>query len=212
MFIVRIEPEQRIQKELEYFKLNKDPSRPFDLAGNSMNDLTGKILGPAGTPYEGGKYQIRFLIPDNYPFSPPKVYFTTKIWHPNVSTVNGVVCMNILNNGWTTSTTLGIVMFSLRALMSAPETDKLRDAGFVASQYKGDREKFNKIAQYWAYKYAGGKSTNLNVASFDDLVKRVVAMGFSKDKAIKFLSQNSFDLQATVDKINKWRVPPKHQK
>ena len=167
----------RIQRELKDFKVNKDSTCQLDLVGSSMNQLTGKIAGPAGTPYEGGTYQLSFEIPDNYPFSPPKVRFITPIWHPNVSrdNVTGEVCMNILKNGWTASMTLETVMLALQTLMSAPETD---NAGFVAYQYKRDREKFKKIAQHCAHKYAGEISSKLKVASFDDLVIEVLAMEY----------------------------------
>ena len=32
-------------------------------------------------------------IPPNYPFSPPKIRFTTPIWHPNISSVTGAICL-----------------------------------------------------------------------------------------------------------------------
>ena len=31
----------------------KDSACQLDMVGNSMNHLTGQIVGPAGTPYEG---------------------------------------------------------------------------------------------------------------------------------------------------------------
>jgi ubiquitin-protein ligase len=40
--------------------------------------------GPPGTCYEGGKFKAELLLPDDYPMSPPKVIFDTKIYHPNI--------------------------------------------------------------------------------------------------------------------------------
>ena len=160
MYTKRFTAEERLQREMKRFKWkkrfkwNKDQSRQFDLVGNSMKNLNGKIVGPAGTSYEGGTFHLSFENPDNYPFSPPKVRFITKIWHPNVSTVTGTIYMNILKDDWFSIMGLETVVFSLRAAMSAPEP---QNAGVVASQYKGDREKFNNIAQYWAHKYARAK-------------------------------------------------------
>ena len=71
--------------------------------------------------------------------------------------------------------TLETVMFALQAVMSAPETD---NAGFVASQYMREQEKFKKIAQHCTHKYARENSSILNVASFDDLVIEVLAMEY----------------------------------
>lgn len=36
------------------------------------------IKGPDDTPYTGGIYQIDITIPQEYPFSPPKMKFLTK--------------------------------------------------------------------------------------------------------------------------------------
>ena len=41
-------------------------------------------VGPPGTCYEGGKFRAELLLPDDYPMSPPKVIFDTKIYHPNI--------------------------------------------------------------------------------------------------------------------------------
>mmetsp|Transcript_19243 Transcript_19243/g.39228 ORF Transcript_19243/g.39228 Transcript_19243/m.39228 type:complete len:165 (-) Transcript_19243:130-624(-) len=63
------------------------PSKP------GWRHLTGTIDGPSGTPYEGGRYEVDVLIPRGYPFEPPKMKFNTKIWHPNVSSQTGAICL-----------------------------------------------------------------------------------------------------------------------
>ncbi len=42
------------------------------------------IRGPDGTPYVGGNFELEILLSENYPLSPPKCLFITKIYHPNI--------------------------------------------------------------------------------------------------------------------------------
>ena len=59
-----------------------------------------KIKGPTQTPYEGGIFEVELLLSDDYPMSPPKALFNTKIYHPNIDKI-GRVCLDILKTNWT---------------------------------------------------------------------------------------------------------------
>ena len=63
------------------------PSKP------GHRHLIGTINGPSGTCYENGIFDVDILIPKEYPFEPPKMRFITKIWHPNVSSQTGAICL-----------------------------------------------------------------------------------------------------------------------
>jgi len=54
------------------------------------------IIGPIGTPYEGGIFIAELVFPVDFPNSPPSMRFKTKIWHPNVYK-DGRVCISILH-------------------------------------------------------------------------------------------------------------------
>lgn len=54
------------------------------------------VGGPPGTPYECGVFKARLEFPLDYPMHPPKMYFTSAMWHPNIYP-NGEVCISILH-------------------------------------------------------------------------------------------------------------------
>ncbi|KAK2726980.1 hypothetical protein QYM36_007725 [Artemia franciscana] len=114
------------------------------------------ISGPPDTPYDGGKYNLEIVIPDDYPFDPPKVKFLTKIWHPNISSVTGAICLDILKTQWAASMTVRSVLMSIQALLASPEPDDPLDA-IVAGQYKQSYETYKKTAIHWNNIYAGSK-------------------------------------------------------
>lgn len=63
--------------------------------------------------YKGGSFKFTFDIPENdYPFKPPKVKCTQKIYHPNIDP-QGNVCLNILRDAWTAALDLQSVAFGL---------------------------------------------------------------------------------------------------
>jgi len=58
------------------------------------------IQGPPQTFYEGGAFRAILKFPSDFPYTPPKLTFTSDVWHPNVywgSTKAGEVCISILH-------------------------------------------------------------------------------------------------------------------
>lgn len=53
--------------------------------------------------------------------------------HPNISSQNGAICLDILKDQWSPALTLKTALLSLQALLSAPEPDDPQDA-VVAQQ------------------------------------------------------------------------------
>jgi len=77
---------RRVAKELADIQADTESKifcEPAD--GSELSHLRASFPGPPDTPYEGGTYIVDVKIPHEYPFRPPVMYFTTKLWHPNVS-------------------------------------------------------------------------------------------------------------------------------
>merc|ERR1711948_61355 len=113
----------------------------------------GNLKGPEGTPYTGGSFYIDIQVPADYPYNPPKMKFDTKIWHPNISSQTGAICLDVLKGEWSPALTIRTALLSIQALLSAPEPDDPQDAE-VAQMYKTNRELFTQTAKYWTETFA----------------------------------------------------------
>jgi ubiquitin-conjugating enzyme E2 C len=82
----------------------------------------GSIRGSAGTAYEGCTFKLRMVFPADYPFTAPKVTFTTPCWHPNVDAA-GNICLDILKDKWTAAYSALTILLSLQTLLGDPNND-----------------------------------------------------------------------------------------
>ena len=53
--------------------------------------LTGRLLfkDPKDTPYQDHIFLVKISLTSEYPIMPPKMYFKTKIFHPNIHFMTG---------------------------------------------------------------------------------------------------------------------------
>eukprot|EP00486_Rosalina_sp_Unknown_P002532 CAMPEP_0201567396 /NCGR_PEP_ID=MMETSP0190_2-20130828/7896_1 /ASSEMBLY_ACC=CAM_ASM_000263 /TAXON_ID=37353 /ORGANISM="Rosalina sp." /LENGTH=195 /DNA_ID=CAMNT_0047987357 /DNA_START=130 /DNA_END=717 /DNA_ORIENTATION=+ len=187
----------RIRKELKDFQKKKNDGAGVEaeVVGKDMQHWIGRLKGPDDTPYDGGIFTVDIKIPDQYPFAPPKVTFNTRLWHPNVSSQTGAICLDILKDQWSPAMTIRTVLLSLQALLCAPEPDDPQDAQ-VAQQYKKDRNAFNKQAAEWTKKYAG---KGLSVKEQENAIKTLMEMGIKRDRARRELTQHGWDIEAAIN-------------
>uniref|UniRef100_A0A7S4C2K5 E2 ubiquitin-conjugating enzyme n=1 Tax=Chrysotila carterae TaxID=13221 RepID=A0A7S4C2K5_CHRCT len=183
----------RIKKELKDCIGGADNVVKAQLVDESnLLHWKGEIRGPVGTPYEGGTFAIDIVLPSDYPFVPPKMRFDTRIWHPNISSESGAICLDILKNEWSPALTIRTALISLQALMSAPEPDDPQDA-VVAKQYKEDYKKYCATAKYWTETYASAKPSE------EQAVKNLMEMGFDAEKCRAALRKFDNDENQALD-------------
>ncbi|KAG0024658.1 hypothetical protein BGZ80_011326 [Entomortierella chlamydospora] len=137
---------RRIQKEIG--DCQKDQASLIDLKLVEDGNIS-----PPGTPYEGGMFQVDIVLPDAYPFQPPNVKFDTKVYHPNVSSQTGVICLDILKQQWSPVLTISSTLLSVQSLLCTPEPNDPQDAQ-VASQYLNNHAAFLETARFWTECYA----------------------------------------------------------
>jgi ubiquitin-protein ligase len=96
---------KRIMKELR--DLIKDPVDGILVrtCEDRISEIEADIMGPEGTPFEGGKFKMKLYLESDFPQAPPRGVFITRIFHPNISTA-GDICVNTLKKDW--SPDLGI--------------------------------------------------------------------------------------------------------
>ncbi|KAI4832414.1 hypothetical protein KUCAC02_015383 [Chaenocephalus aceratus] len=133
---------QRIRREFKEVLKSEETSKNqirVELVDENFTELRGEIAGPPDTPYEGGRFQLEIKIPETYPFNPPKVRFITKIWHPNISSVTGAICLGHFKRPVGSSYDPEDGALSLQLSLLAAEPDDPQDA-VVANQYKQNAE------------------------------------------------------------------------
>mmetsp|Transcript_1804 Transcript_1804/g.5256 ORF Transcript_1804/g.5256 Transcript_1804/m.5256 type:complete len:194 (-) Transcript_1804:342-923(-) len=181
----------RIQKELKEIERDTASGVTVELLGNDIRRMKGCLQGPKDTPYENGCFYVDIQLDDSYPFTPPKMRFITKVWHPNVSSANGAICLDILKNKWSPALTLKTALLSLQALLASPEPDDPQD-GVVAKQYLTEKDVFDQTAKQWTESYAKKDAV-------DEKVVRLVEMGFDEAAAMNALRTANGDESAALE-------------
>ncbi|KAI9830732.1 MAG: Ubiquitin-conjugating enzyme E2 1 [Sarea resinae] len=197
-------------------------------AGDDLTHLKGSFKGPPGTPYEGGTYHVDIKIPSEYPFRPPIMRFETKLWHPNVSSQTGAICLDTLSSAWSPVLTIKSALLSLQSLLSTPEPKDPQDAE-VAGMLMRNPKEFDRVAREWAAQYAGapreehgegsGGATGETIRAREqktkeevererlaiyhgynpDLIDRFVNMGFDVDRVVSAFEFVGIDLMDGED-------------
>lgn len=210
---------RRVNKEIADCKNDKTSNITIELVDSSPFHLKGSFPGPEDTPYQGGTFEVDIVIPESYPFQPVKMKFITKVYHPNVSSASGAICLDILKDAWSPVLTLKSTLISLQSLLCSPEPSDPQDAE-VAKHFTTSRRSFEETARYWTKTYARPKSAASDEAPVassaprDEVamaglerahVDQFEALGFPRGKVIDVLRRLNYR-GANVPKITEDRV------
>ncbi|WEG42336.1 BA71V-I215L (k13L) [African swine fever virus] len=139
----------------EYKNLIVNPSEHFKISVNENNLTEWDVIlkGPPDTLYEGGLFKAKIVFPPKYPYEPPKLTFTSEMWHPNIYS-DGKLCISILHGDnaeeqgmtWSPAQKIDTVLLSVISLLNEPNPDSPANVDAAKSYrkylYKEDLESY----------------------------------------------------------------------
>lgn len=111
-----------LTKEFAYLSAQPPEGIKLLLNDGNISEIQAWIQGPDGTPFSGGSFKVKLILPSEFPSVPPKGFFITKIFHPNVSKV-GEICVSTLKKDWKKELGIGHVLLTIKCLLIAPNAE-----------------------------------------------------------------------------------------
>ncbi|XP_055348416.1 ubiquitin-conjugating enzyme E2-22 kDa-like [Paramacrobiotus metropolitanus] len=155
----------------------------WEMFENHVEALTGTIVGPAGTVYEGGNFLLDIEVPEDYPQRPPILRFMTKIWHPNVCPITGKLHPGFYRT-WCESMTIRTLLMGARRLLRSPLLEDPSNA-VLTCQFVNKRDQFDLTARYWLRVYANDNATSTEYTEMDNKVAQLVETGCCDEMAAR---------------------------
>ncbi|KAG5468582.1 hypothetical protein CUR178_01416 [Leishmania enriettii] len=145
---------KRLQIELR--KLHTEWELPFRVGADPQNMLRCYFVvdGPAGTPYEGGRYVGLLEIPSDYPFKPPSVQMCT----PSGRLKTGMqICLSNSSyhpENWSPMWGLRTILLALVSFFVSeePTTGSMRATTEERREYAANSRKYNVKRLHTVYK------------------------------------------------------------
>eukprot|EP01083_Nonionella_stella_P186216 681218_1 len=129
------------------------------------------------SPHNGGRFHVEVQFPSDYPFKPPQLRITTKIFHPQLwkSDDYRALCMDILGSNWSPALTASSILHRhISPMLHEPFSSytECRCCGSIIDEadanahrrnvnptgatglYFDDRNRYNAMAREWTLMYA----------------------------------------------------------
>jgi ubiquitin-conjugating enzyme E2 A len=105
----------------DFKKICADP--PAGISASPVEDdlflWSALLMGPEGTPWEGGAFELALAFTDEYPERPPRVSFRTEVFHPNVF-ADGQICLDILRTKWSAAFDVSGLLLAIQSILTDP--------------------------------------------------------------------------------------------
>lgn len=133
----------RLQSDLK--SISQEPPEGCSASPTSDDNLfvwTATVFGPDDSPWEGGIFCLRITFSEHYPEKPPRVRFTSDMFHPNVYS-DGNICLDIIQDQWSPCHSVSTILTSIQSLLTDPNCASPANPE-AASLYVQNRTEYNK--------------------------------------------------------------------
>ncbi|KAF7990093.1 hypothetical protein HCN44_009082, partial [Aphidius gifuensis] len=113
---------RRVAKEMTELVAQPPEGIRVIINDDDLTDIQAVIEGPAGTPYTDGHFKVKVALGKDFPQCPPKAFFLTKIFHPNVAK-NGEICVNTLKKDWKSDLGIKHILLTVKCLLIVPNAE-----------------------------------------------------------------------------------------
>jgi len=110
----------RMQSDLSNLEIPDGVKLKFNDQKDIMNFSIS--LTPSDGYWKSATFNFKFTVPDDYPYTPPKIVCLDKIYHPNIDW-QGAVCLNILRKDWKPILDTQAIIHGLIFLFLEPNPD-----------------------------------------------------------------------------------------
>lgn len=162
---------KRLVKDIKDLRKNPMEDDGIFYSHDDTNFLKGyaMIVGTQGSLYFGGYYFFYFDFPADYPYSPPKLTYSTNDgvtrFHPNLYKT-GKVCLSILNTwkgeSWSACQTIRSILLTLLTILD--DKPLLHEPGF--SEKSSDFKNYNKLILYKNVEFSILRTVSLNAEKY----------------------------------------------
>ena len=150
---------RRIEKELKDIEKNYN-NKSYSEIGIAFRRVKGDlshynaiIKGPNDSIYCNAVFILDIVLPQDYPFRPPKIKFKTKIWHVNISSTNGSIHCGILYDQWSPAVNIEKTLLTIKNMLGFIDVEWANEP-LALTEYKNNKEAYKNHVKEWIKTYS----------------------------------------------------------